>query len=88
MARYIREEDVIDAISNDKFLVLGPAGKSNAIVYVKSFQGIEIIRCRDCKNFEEARGQRFCNILEGMIEPQEDGFCSYGKRRCRNGEVY
>lgn len=88
MARYIREEDVIDAISNDKFVVFGPASKSNAIVYVKGFPGIEIVRCKDCKYFEQGNDGCNCNSIDGMIGPTENGFCSYGERRGEDGEVH
>ena len=43
--------------------------------------GERVIRCRDCKHFEDVMGQTECERSSGehfSVEP--DGFCAWGER--------
>lgn len=40
-----------------------------------------IVRCEDCIHFQEDDFLFYCNSVHGMVRPEPDGFCSYGKRR-------
>lgn len=45
---------------------------------------VEVVRCKDCIYYEKGKDyQPYCNCFDGGISdyPQEDDFCSYGKRR-------
>ena len=39
---------------------------------------LEIIRCKNCKYYLSPHG---CGHIDGMVTSQEDGFCSYAKRK-------
>lgn len=59
-------------------------GKSLAewIDEMKSGKAIPIVRCRDCAYFGYDKfGDAGCCAPVGLNAPDEDSFCSYGKRR-------
>ena len=58
--------------------------------YAKSFiddaptvDAVPVVRCRDCKHFKRnLENDTYCSSVNGLTDPQEDDFCSYGERRC------
>ena len=43
---------------------------------------VEVVRCRDCKHFKRnLENDTYCSIVNGLTDPQEDDFCSYGEWR-------
>lgn len=49
---------------------------------------VEVVRCQDCKHFTTnleddifSGNDTFCEHPNGLIEPRETDFCSYGERR-------
>ena len=42
----------------------------------------ELVRCKDCKYWEEHDGEMFCNCYANlMTDTAPDDFCSYGERK-------
>ena len=42
----------------------------------------EVCRCKDCIYYECGKSHTpYCNNIDGMNEPSENDFCSYGKRK-------
>ena len=41
----------------------------------------EVVRCRDCKHYEELPGLGMCNTLGIAFADMGDGFCAWGERR-------
>ena len=40
------------------------------------------VRCRDCKHFKRnLENDTYCSSVNGLTDPQEDDFCSYGERK-------
>lgn len=51
---------------------------------------VEVIRCKDCKHYDNSKGLEWCNLNSGFYTCgidwhsfPEDGYCSYGER-CNN----
>lgn len=46
-------------------------------------EGVEVVRCKDCKYFKKGKPFRHeCRkVGGGMFYPNQDDFCSYGERR-------
>ena len=43
---------------------------------------VEVVRCRDCKHWQEHDGEMYCGCWANlMTDPAADDFCSYGERR-------
>ena len=57
--------------------------------YAKSFiddaptvDAVPVVRCRDCKHFKRnLENDTYCSSVNGLTDPQEDDFCSYGERK-------
>lgn len=65
MSDYIKREDAIFIALQQPFYSL--------IAEIKQLDGIDIVRCRECKR------QKSCITFEGLAN--EDGFCSMGERK-------
>ena len=65
MSDYIKREDAIFVALQQPFYSL--------IAEIKQLDGIDIVRCRECKR------QKSCVTFEGLAN--EDGFCSMGERK-------
>lgn len=40
------------------------------------------VRCAQCKHFKRnLENDTYCSSVNGLTDPQEDDFCSYGERR-------
>lgn len=48
-----------------------------AIKEVHAVDAVEVVRCKDCKNFEHGG----CGLTYGEFEPKAHDFCSYGERK-------
>ena len=69
MTDYIKREDAL-------FIALQqPFFQNSLAAEIKMLEGIDIVRCRECKR------QKSCITFEGLAN--EDGFCSMGERRER-----
>ena len=64
MSDYIKREDAIFIALQQPFYSL--------IAEIKQLDGIDIVRCRECKR------RKSCITFEGMAD--YDGFCSMGER--------
>ena len=64
------------------------------IVYVQDIDeaptvdAVEVVRCKDCKHFDNSEGIQWCKINSKFYPGgfdwhsfPEDGFCSYGERK-------
>ena len=57
--------------------------------YAKSFiddaptvDAVPVVRCAQCKHFKRnLENDTYCSSVNGLTDPQEDDFCSYGERR-------
>lgn len=44
---------------------------------------VEVVRCAQCKHFKRnLENDTYCSSVNGLTDPEEDDFCSYGERRC------
>ena len=42
---------------------------------------IDIVRCKECKHWQEYKGEHFCHNVYGLHDDTKaDDFCSYGER--------
>ena len=43
---------------------------------------VEVVRCAQCKHFKRnLENDTYCSSVNGLTDPQEDDFCSYGERK-------
>lgn len=53
--------------------------------YVKrapSVDAVEVVRCAQCNHFKRnLENDTYCSSVNGLTDPQEDDFCSYGERK-------
>ena len=43
---------------------------------------VPVVRCRDCKHFKRnLENDTYCSSVNGLTDPEEDDFCSYGERK-------
>ena len=74
---YIRKEDVLGKLYLDHKDVTY-IDKNAAADRIKKIQGIDIVRCKECKHYEPYSAS--CNISNGLRNANPDDFCSYGER--------
>ena len=70
MAEYIRKKQVLDAVEE---------GCGLCSEEVQRIEGIEIIFCKECLYFDNY--YRFCVHHSGLVDPEGDCFCNYGKAK-------
>ena len=47
---------------------------------------VEVVRCAQCVHFgHNLENDTYCSSVNGLTDPEEDDFCSYGERR--NGDA-
>ena len=51
----------------------------DAVKYTKTVDAVEVVRCKDCKNYNVFRLECHNGHMNGCIGI--DGFCSYGERK-------
>ena len=57
--------------------------------YAKSFiddaptvDAVPVVRCAQCKRFKRnLENDTYCSSVNGLTDPEEDDFCSYGEKR-------
>ena len=53
--------------------------------YIKEAPAVDAVipvRCAQCKHFKRnLEKDTYCSSVNGLTDPQEDDFCSYGERR-------
>ena len=43
---------------------------------------VPVVRCAQCKHFKRnLENDTYCSSVNGLTDPQEDDFCSYGEKR-------
>ena len=87
--------DVREKVSNGKRLIdanalIKEANADGAYGYVDAKQiadaptvdAVPVVRCAQCKHFKRnLENDTYCSSVNGLTDPQEDDFCSYGERR-------
>ena len=49
---------------------------------VPTVDAVEVVRCAQCKHFKRnLENDTYCSSVNGLTDPQEDDFCSYGEKR-------
>lgn len=60
-------------------------GLFEAAEYAKDFPTVDavtVVRCAQCKHFKRnLENDTYCSSVNGLTDPQEDDFCSYGERK-------
>lgn len=70
----VNQEELLKALKYDRGQYKAGYNAGFADGFVET---LHIVRCRDCINYNERR--QFCEF--SYMKMQENGFCSYGKRR-------
>ena len=49
---------------------------------------VPVVRCKDCKHFKRnLENDTYCSSVNGLTNPLEDDFCSYGERRADDAKA-
>lgn len=41
-----------------------------------------VVHCKDCKHWRHnLENETYCSLVNGLTDPEEDDFCSYGERK-------
>ena len=76
MARYIDADALIAEYDR---VHIGPAGGARKLMVDAPTADVEeVVRCKDCKNYNN---HRYCNYFADTV--LDDDFCSYGERRAK-----
>ncbi len=89
MARYIDVDALI--AEYDRVHIGAPGGARKLMVDAPTADVEEVVRCKDCKWYQESRilpPNKFCFRLKHPVEDRQigynfspDDFCSYGERK-------
>ena len=77
MSRYIDIDKVLMALRLDHKDVIY-IDKNDTAKRIEKIQGIDIVRCKECKHWDTADGE--CYADRGIYFPNADDYCSYGER--------
>lgn len=84
MSDYIKREDAIKALTNC------PVQYVVRICDVPSADGVEVVRCKDCKHHEELLnnhdGKVLCWVHGIDVVVDRNGYCNYGERKGQENE--
>ena len=92
MEKQSSEKRLIDANAFLKDILTAGIGKT-IIEYSESDIGymirkrqtvdaVSVVRCAQCKHFKRnLENDTYCSSVNGLTDPQEDDFCSYGERK-------
>ena len=62
----------------------------NLICHAPTIDAVPVVRCRECKHYKDL-GTYYrlmdCTHRDGLTNPDEDDFCSYGQRKETDHEV-
>ena len=48
----------------------------------KIIDAVPVVRCAQCNHFKRnLENDTYCSSVNGLTDPQEDDFCSYGEKR-------
>lgn len=72
MPKYVSYDEMVEILDN-KYLL--PFRKDERL---RGLNGIDIVRCKDCKYIGKVGGVNVCRIHE--ISTRADDFCSFGER--------
>lgn len=54
----------------------------DCIRYASAVDAVIPVRCAQCKHFKRnLENDTYCSSVNGLTDPEEDDFCSYGERR-------
>ena len=77
MAEYINKQDLLEKARERQNNIFGVPC---IIAEIENAETVEIVRCRDCKNWDKWENE--CNVsTEDDSLWFENDFCSYGERR-------
>ena len=54
----------------------------DCVRYASAVDAVIPVRCAQCKHFKRnLENDTYCSSVNGLTDPQEDDFCSYGERK-------
>lgn len=85
----MRKSDLIEYVRTlEHNYNVGATFLENQAKYIESLDMVEVVRCKDCKHYDNSEGIQWCKwnskFYPGGFDWHsfpEDGFCSYGERR-------
>lgn len=60
----------------------------DSIEAAHTIDAVPVVRCRECKYWKHnLENDTYCSGPDGLSDPEEDDFCSYGHRKEASHEV-
>lgn len=58
------------------------------VLSLSSDDVVPVVRCKDCRYFRSNNeNQTYCNARDGLSDPEENYFCSYGERKNNEEDI-
>ena len=74
----------------DEQYVRGADDAIGVVINAPAIDAVPVVRCRECKHYKDL-GTYYrlmdCTHRDGLTNPDEDDFCSYGQRKETDHEV-
>ena len=52
------------------------------VIHAPAVDAVIPVRCAQCKHFKRnLENDTYCSSVNGLTDPEEDDFCSYGERK-------
>ena len=85
MGRYIDVNKIrlmaIGAVDGDDDVLIALRDVKTAILQTPTEDVIDVVRCKNCIYYSEGLRLPTCINQAGLVSPNADGYCSYGKRK-------
>ena len=89
MAEYLNRETVMKELDRNsitkKITLSDGVSIYNTIQNLPTANVVEVVKCYECKHSMFSDMYCECNYHFKIVHPAD--FCSYGKRRCKNGNA-
>ena len=76
--------DALPVVAEDKKISLIGAVADMVMLISEQpvIEAVPVVRCAQCKHFKRnLENDTYCSSVNGLTDPQEDDFCSYGERK-------
>ena len=83
----ISRSALLAELNDDKYTWEDYDNVDFAVQNLPAVDAVEVVRCAQCKHFKRnLENDTYCSSVNGLTDPLEDDFCSYGERRADDAD--
>ena len=80
--RLIDADALMTELNDTKYAWQDYDAVEGAMRNIPAVDAVIPVRCAQCKHFKRnLENDTYCSSVNGLTDPQEDDFCSYGEKR-------